>query len=88
VAGSDKVSRFFYEGTKELVGAVMVVDPDPVKLAGRIVADFDQRRAELGWQSPAPPLTTRLTQINQQLQHEHAHAHGHHHTHEGEHHHE
>jgi carbon-monoxide dehydrogenase catalytic subunit len=88
VAGSDKVSRFFYEGTQELVGAVMVVDPDPVKLAGRIVADFDQRRAELGWQSPAPPLTTRLTQINQQLQHEHAHAHGHQHTHEGEHHHE
>lgn len=88
VAGSDKVSRFFYEGTQELVGAVMVVDPDPVKLAGRIVADFDQRRMELGWQRPAPPLTTRLTQINQQLHHEHAHAHWHHHTHEGEHHHE
>ena len=88
VAGSDKVSRFFYEGTQELVGAVMVVDPDPVSLAARIVADFDLRRAELGWQKPAPPLTTRLTQINHQLQHEHAHAHGHHHTHEGEHHHE
>jgi carbon-monoxide dehydrogenase catalytic subunit len=88
VAGSDKVSRFFYEGTQELVGAVMVVDPDPVKLAARIVADFDQRRAELGWQRPAPPLSRRLTQINQQLEHEHAHAHGHHHTHEGGHHHE
>jgi carbon-monoxide dehydrogenase catalytic subunit len=88
VAGSDKVSRFFYEGTQELVGAVMVVDPDPVKLAARIVADFDCRRSELGWQKPAPPLTTRLMQIHNQQKHEHAHAHGHHHTHEGEEHHE
>jgi carbon-monoxide dehydrogenase catalytic subunit len=88
VAGSDKVSRFFYEGTQELIGAVMVVEPDPVALAARIVADFDQRRAVLGWQSSAAPATTRLSTINKQLEHEHAHVHGHHHTHEEEHHHE
>jgi len=88
VAGSDKVSRFFYEGTQELVGAVMVVEPNPVELAARIVADFDQRRAGLGWQPAAVPATTRLSAINKQLEHEHAHVHGHHHTHEEEHHHE
>lgn len=88
VAGSDKVSHFFYEGTRDLVGAVMVVDPDPVKLAARIAADFDQRRAGLGWQPAAAPTGERLTKINKQREHEHAHQHGHHHTHEGEHHHE
>jgi carbon-monoxide dehydrogenase catalytic subunit len=88
VAGSDKVSRFFYEGTQELVGAVMVVEPDPVVLAARIIDDFDQRRAGLGWQPAAAPSSVRLSTINKQLEHEHAHVHGHHHTHEEEHHHE
>lgn len=84
VAGSDKVSRFFFEGTGELIGAVMVVDPDPVSLAARIVADFDARRAALGWAPPAPPTPKRLSAINRELEHAHAHLHGHHHTHSHE----
>lgn len=88
VAGSDKVSRFFYEGTQELVGAVMVVDPDPVALAARIAADFDLRRAGLGWQPATSPTVKRLTRINSLREHEHAHLHGHHHIHEGDHNHE
>jgi carbon-monoxide dehydrogenase catalytic subunit len=86
VAGSDKVSHFFYEGTQDLIGAVMVVDQDPVKLAAKIVADFDQRRAGLGWQPAGVPAQLRLSQINQQQQHTHDHAHGHHHTHTHTHH--
>lgn len=88
VAGSDKVSRFFYEGTQELVGAVMVVEADPVKLAARIVADFDQRRSGLGWHPAAVPVTVRLSAINRQLEQNHANVHRHHHNHEEEHHHE
>jgi carbon-monoxide dehydrogenase catalytic subunit len=80
VAGSDKVSKFFYEDTRELLGAVMVIEPDPVALAQRIVADCDERRAALGWTPAAPPATVRLTQLQRELEHDHAHRHGHHHT--------
>jgi carbon-monoxide dehydrogenase catalytic subunit len=82
VAGSDRVSRFFYEETRELLGAVMVVEPDPVALARRIVADCDERRALLGWAPAAPPATVRLTELNREREHTHAHEHGHHHTHD------
>lgn len=88
VAGSDKVSQFFYEGTQDLVGAVMVVEHDPIKLAARIVEDFDQRRARLGWPKAAKPTKVRLSKLNKQLEHVHAHAHGHTHTYEGGHQHE
>jgi carbon-monoxide dehydrogenase catalytic subunit len=50
LSGSDKVARFFYEDTQELLGAVMVIDPEPTALARRIIADFDARREALGWQ--------------------------------------
>ncbi|MEI6652087.1 MAG: ABC transporter permease subunit [Chlorobiaceae bacterium] len=33
IEGSEEVTRFFYEETADLLGAVMVVDPDPVALA-------------------------------------------------------
>jgi carbon-monoxide dehydrogenase catalytic subunit len=90
VAGSDKVARFFYEDTQQLLGGVMVVDQDPVALAGRIVADFDERRAGLGWQPAAPALSKRLSAHTADIGHEYAHVHGHNHTHphEEEHHHE
>lgn len=55
VSGSEKVSRFLYEGTRELLGSVMIVDPDPLSLAVGIIADLDARRAALGWASSAPP---------------------------------
>lgn len=81
VAGSDKVARFIYEDTQELLGAVMVVDQDPVVLARRIVADFDARRAGLGWQSSGVPATQRLSARQKEREHAHAHQHGRRHTH-------
>ncbi len=84
VAGSDKVARFFYEDTQHLLGGVMVVDQDPLALAGRIVADFDRRRASLGWNSAAPATSNRLSLLNAEIEHAHAHANGHHHTHDHE----
>jgi anaerobic carbon-monoxide dehydrogenase catalytic subunit len=47
VAGSEAVSRFLYEETEELLGAVMVVEPDPRALAGRMIADFERRRLQM-----------------------------------------
>lgn len=81
VAGSDKVARFIYEDTQALLGAVMVVDPDPTALARRIVADFDARRAAVGWQQSAAPTAARLSVLQQKQEHAHAHRHGHEHTH-------
>ena len=82
VAGSQKVSRFLYQDTQELLGSVMVVDPDPRKLAERIITDFDERRALLGWQQPGPPAKERAAKTT----HHHHHHHGHHDT--KEHHHD
>ncbi|WP_306532606.1 anaerobic carbon-monoxide dehydrogenase catalytic subunit [Geobacter sp.] len=82
VAGSDKVARFFAEATQETLGAVMVVDGDPVALARRIVSDFDECRAALGWSPCGPPATDRLMALQQEAVHAHAHAHGHQHHHE------
>jgi len=82
VSGSDQVSQFFYEGTRELFGAVMVVEQDPVELAKLIVADFDGRRAALGWQLPAPPAPQRLGALQKEKAHLFAHEHGHAHSHD------
>jgi carbon-monoxide dehydrogenase catalytic subunit len=49
VQGAPKVMEFLYEGTKELLGSAMKVDPDPKKLAKRIVKDFKEARKKLGW---------------------------------------
>ncbi len=84
VAGSDKVSRFFYEGTGDLLGAVMVVEQDPVKLAARIVEDFNLRRAKIGWAPAAPPAVQRLSSLQAKKEHAAAHLHGHPHTHDSE----
>lgn len=81
VDGSDKVSKFMYKDTQELLGAVMVVDPDPTALAKRIVADFDARRAAIGWQPAATPTTERLSELFKEQEHANAHRHGHQHSH-------
>jgi carbon-monoxide dehydrogenase catalytic subunit len=75
VAGSDKVAKFFYEDTRELLGAVMVVDPDPLALARRIIADFDARRTVIGWQECAAPATKRLSVLQKEKELAHTHRH-------------
>ena len=47
--GSEKVTKFLKEDTKELLGGVMVVNTDPVALGEQIVADFREKRKALGW---------------------------------------
>ncbi len=49
VSGSDTISRFLDQGTRELLGGGMVVVPEPAKLAARIVEDLTLRRSRLGW---------------------------------------
>ncbi|MCM0081758.1 anaerobic carbon-monoxide dehydrogenase catalytic subunit [Geomonas sp. Red32] len=90
VSGSDRVSDFFFRATGETLGAVMVVEENPVELAARIVADFDARRKELGWAPAAAPAPRRLLAIQADKTHRHAHEHGleHSHTHEHLHSHE
>ena len=34
---------------KDLLGSVMYVNTDPVKVAEKILADIDEKRAALGW---------------------------------------
>lgn len=84
--GSDKVARFFYEDTQKLFGAVMVINPDPTALARQIIADFDARRAALGWQAPASPNDRRLSALQQEKTTNHNDHHHHHGT--EEHHHD
>lgn len=82
-AGSEKVARFFFADTQELFGAVMVVDPDPVALAQRIAADFDARRAALGWQPAAAATNMRhATQQHQNAPPAHTHPHPEDHSHD------
>ena len=45
--GSDRVSRFLEEDTRDLLGAAAVIEPDPKLLAIRIVADLERRRSAL-----------------------------------------
>jgi carbon-monoxide dehydrogenase catalytic subunit len=87
ISGSDKVSRFFYEDTGELLGGVMVVEQDALTLAKKIIADFDERRAALGWEAAAAPSEQRLRHTPEADQsHSHHHdRHGHGHTHKHEH---
>lgn len=79
IAGSDKLSRFFRQDTKELLGAVMVVEEDPVALARRIIADFDERRSDIGWSRSEPATSSRLSTVLRAV--EDAHAKGHHREH-------
>lgn len=49
ITGSDKVLKFFSEDTRDLLGSVMVVVPDPEQLGKKIVSDLEERRALLNW---------------------------------------
>ncbi|AGA89095.1 carbon-monoxide dehydrogenase, catalytic subunit [Thioflavicoccus mobilis 8321] len=75
VSGSEELSRFFFEGTQEILGAVMVVDPDPIALAARIVADMDARRGALGWEPAGAPSEARLSVLRPQSGGRHHHHH-------------
>jgi carbon-monoxide dehydrogenase catalytic subunit len=47
VFGSKKVSDYLFEGSREALGAVMGVRPDPAELADKIVADFKEKGSEM-----------------------------------------
>lgn len=49
ITGSDAVQKFFYEETSSMLGATMVVEPDPAALARKIVEDVEELRVALGW---------------------------------------
>jgi carbon-monoxide dehydrogenase catalytic subunit len=49
IYGSKNVIEFLKEGTMETLGSRMVVDVDPVGLAGKIIADIKEKRSVLGW---------------------------------------
>ena len=52
IHGSKNVIEFLKEGTKELLGSVMVVDTNPDSLGEKIVADIIEKRKALGWDVP------------------------------------
>ena len=52
IHGSKNVIEFLKDGTRELLGSVMVVDTDPKSLGRRIVADLKAKRERLGWIVP------------------------------------
>ena len=52
IHGSKNVIEFLKEGTKELLGSVMVVDTNPDSLGEKIVADIIEKRKALGWAIP------------------------------------
>jgi len=78
VSGSDKVSRFFFEDTRDILGSVMVVDQDPVSLAGKIVNDFNDRRSAIGWDNGFAAVTARLSALLEEAAHHHGDDHQHH----------
>jgi carbon-monoxide dehydrogenase catalytic subunit len=49
VQGSENVMKYLFEDTKEILGSVMVVEVDPIKLADRILLDIAHKRERLGW---------------------------------------
>ena len=52
IHGSKDVIEFLKEGTKDLLGSVMVVNPNPDALGEKIVADIIEKRKALGWAVP------------------------------------
>lgn len=47
--GSDNVTEFLKNGTKEILGSSMVVNVNHIELANQIVADLKEQRNTLGW---------------------------------------
>ena len=58
IHGSKNVIEFLKDGTRELLGSVMVVDTDPKSLGNRIVADIKAKRERLGWVVPKESRAT------------------------------
>ena len=52
IHGSKNVIEFLKEGTKDLLGSVRVVNPNPDALGEKIVADIIEKRKALGWAVP------------------------------------
>ena len=52
IHGSKNVIEFLKEGIKDLLGSVMVVNPNPDALGEKIVADIIEKRKALGWAVP------------------------------------
>ena len=52
IHGSKNVIEFLKEGTKDLLGSIMVVNPNPDALGEKIVADIIEKRKALGWAVP------------------------------------
>lgn len=52
IHGSKNVIEFLKEGTKEMLGSVMVVDTNPDSLGEKIVADIIEKRKALDWVVP------------------------------------
>ncbi|ODM27707.1 anaerobic carbon-monoxide dehydrogenase catalytic subunit [Acetivibrio mesophilus] len=49
VQGSGNVMKYLFEDTQKTLGAVMVVEVDPLKLADRIILDINEKRKALMW---------------------------------------
>jgi len=49
VQGSKNVMKYLFEDTEKTLGAVMIVEVDPLKLADRIISDIDEKRKALMW---------------------------------------
>ena len=49
VQGSPRTEAFLKEGTRETLGAVMHVNPDPQALAEELIQDIHDARKRLGW---------------------------------------
>lgn len=47
--GSDNVTEFMKNGTKEILGSSMIVDVNHIELANHLVADLKEQRKALGW---------------------------------------
>ncbi len=47
--GSDNVTEFMKNGTKDILGSRMIVNVDHIELANQIVADLKEQRKTLGW---------------------------------------
>lgn len=47
--GSDNVTWFMKDGTKDILGSSMIVNVDHIELANQIVADLKEQRKALGW---------------------------------------
>jgi anaerobic carbon-monoxide dehydrogenase catalytic subunit len=47
--GSDNVTAFMKDGTKDILGSSMIVNVNHIELANQIVADLKEQRKALGW---------------------------------------